>query len=77
MGTSQEDDTEGGVRLRRIGEVLLHSNICGVVVWGGDLVVVGSNVSEAGGISCGGPKTCDKVERKKAEGRLMAEVDGR
>ena len=43
----------------------------GVVVWGGDLGVVGSNGTEDRGNSCGVPETGDKFE-KKSEGRLVA-----
>ena len=61
MGASHEDATEGGGGTVRLGEVLSRGDTDGVVVWGGDLGVVGANGAEARGSSCGVPETGDKV----------------
>ena len=64
---SQKDATEGGGRAVRLVEVLSHGDTGGVLVWGGELGVVGTNGAEAGGSSCAVPVTGDKVEGKRAE----------
>ena len=76
VGTSREDATEGGGRCRCISKFLSRSDTGGVVVWGGYLGVVDDNVVEAIWRSCGFTDTGDKVEGKKAKGRLMAEGGG-
>ena len=68
---------EGGGEISHIGEVLLCGDTGGVVVWGGDLVIVGANGAEARGSSCGVSETGGKVEGKNAEGQFLAEVGGR
>ena len=73
MGQSWEDATERGEITGHLGEFLLCGDTCSVVVWGGDLGVVGANDSETKGISCGVPETGDKVEDKNYEGLFVAE----
>ena len=73
---SQEDATEGGVGTGRLRKVLLRGDTGVVVVLGGDLGIVGANVAEARGNSCGVPETGDKVEGIDAEGRFMEEGRG-
>ena len=74
MGPSQEDALEGGGGTGHLGEVLYRGDTGSVVVWGEDLGVVGANGTEFTGGSCGVHDTGDKVEGKKAEGRLVEKV---
>ena len=61
VGPYWVDATEGGGLTGHIGEVLSHGDTGGVVVRGGDLVVVGANGAEARGGSWGVPETGEKI----------------
>ena len=73
MGPYWEDSTEGGGRSGRLGKVLSPGDTCSVVVWGGELGVVGANGSDTRGSSCGVTETGNEVEGKNSEGRFVAE----
>ena len=77
MGTYREDSTEGGVRAGCLGKVLLRGDTGSVVIWGGDLGVVGANGAEAGGSSFWFPETGENFEGKNSEGRLVEKGGGR
>ena len=74
MGPSREDATERGSRIGRLGKVLLRGDTGGVVVWGGDLIVVGANGAEARWSSCGVPETGDEVKGEILKDGLWREV---
>ena len=70
MGLSWEDAVEGGGRTGRLVEVLSRNDAGSVVVWGGDLGVVGVNGADARGSFCGVPQTGDEVEAKNLKDGL-------
>ena len=77
MGPSWEDATEGEGRTARLGKVLSHRDTDSVVVWGGELGVVGANDSDTRGSSCGVTEIGGEVEGKNSEGQFVAEGGGR
>ena len=59
VGAAWEDAAKGGGVTGRLSKFLLSGNTVGAVVWGGELGVVGANVADSGGSSCGVPVTSD------------------
>ena len=71
-----KEDTERGGRTGCLSKVLLCYDIGAVIVWDGDLGVVGANGADARGGLCGVPETGEKVEGKSSEVWFMAEDGG-
>ena len=76
MGAAWEVDMEGGVRARRLGNVLLRCSSGVAVFWGRYVGAISANGAKIRGSAPWFPEAGNKVKVKAAEVRVVAEGGG-
>ena len=76
MGAAWEVDMEGGVRARRLGNVLLRCSSGVAVFWGRYVGAISANGAKIRGSAPWFPEAGNKVKVKAAEVRVVAEGRG-